>query len=68
MPISPTELAKRTGISVPYACQLLNNDPKQKRTPSLAVALRVYDKTGLQLGFLANLTPKEIEPLRRKAA
>lgn len=62
MSYSPTELAQRTDISVPYASQLLRG----KRNPSLTVALHIYDRTGLQFGFLTGLTADEIEPLRRK--
>jgi transcriptional regulator with XRE-family HTH domain len=63
--LSPTELADRAGISVPYASQLLSGT---KTTPSLKLALQVYDRTGLQFGFLEGLTPEEIEPLRRQLA
>lgn len=65
MAISPTELAKRAGISVPYASQLLTG---ARDKPSLKLALQVYDRTGLQFGFLEGLTPEEIEPLRRQQA
>lgn len=66
--MTPTELAQATGISVPYASQLLSDDMLKRRQPSLQMALRIYDKTGLQLGFLRGLSKEEIEPLRRKAA
>lgn len=64
MSLSPTELADRAGISVPYASQVLRG----KRVPTYGMALQIYDKTGLQFGILAGLTPEEIEPLRRKVA
>ena len=64
MSLSPTELSQRADISVPYASQLLRG----KRSPSIGIALQIYDKTGLQFGFLVGLTPDEIEPLRRKVA
>lgn len=64
MSLSPTELAGKSGISVPYASQVLRG----KRIPSLTIALQIYDKTGLQFGFLRGLTTDEIEPLRRKVA
>lgn len=63
MHLSPTELAEKAGISVPYASQLLRG----KRTPTLGFALQIYERTGLQFGVLTGLTAEEIEPLRRKA-
>lgn len=66
--MSPTELSTAAGISVPYASQLLSDDPKQKREPSLEMALRVYSATGLQLGILRELTPEQIKPLLKAAA
>lgn len=39
-----------------------------REDPSLAVALRIYDATGERFGILKNLTPNEIEPLRKVAA
>lgn len=65
MEISPTELADRAGISVPYASQLLSG---RRKTLSLEMAVKIYDATGLQFGLLAGMTPEEIEPLRRKVA
>jgi hypothetical protein len=66
--MTPTELSQLADISVPYASQLLSDNLLQRRTPSLQLALKIYDKTGLQLGFLTGLKPEEIEPLRRKVA
>lgn len=68
MMFSPKELADRAGISVPYASQLLSDDMLRRREPSLRMALKIYETTGLQLGFLTGLTPEEIEPLQRKIA
>ncbi len=68
MTLSPTELAERAKISVPYASQLLSGDPAQRREPSLGMALRIYEATGLQFGILKGLTTKQIEPLRKAAA
>ena len=68
MDISYRELAESAGISEPYACQLLSDDPEQKREPSLKMAIQIYDKTGLQFGILKTLTPEQIEPLRKAAA
>lgn len=66
--MTPTELATAANISVPYASQLLSDDPEQRREPSLRMALKVYAATGLQFGFLKGLTPEQIEPLTRQAA
>lgn len=61
--MTPTELSKAASISVPYAWQLLNG----ARKPSLVVALRIYDATGLQLGTLEGLCERDIEAARRMA-
>ena len=68
MTISSRELSERTGISWAYASQLLSDDFEKRRTPSLAMALRIYDATGLQLGALRGLQPEEIVTLRKVAA
>lgn len=60
-PLTPTELADKAGISVPYASQLLSGERKGS---SLSMAFRVYDATGLQLGPLTNLTATDIEAMR----
>lgn len=62
--MSPTELSRAAGISVPYAWQILNG----KRTPTLAVALRIYDGTGQQFGPLEGLNKRDIEGARKMAA
>lgn len=62
--LTPTELAKATGISVPYAWQMI----KGKRPVSLEMALRIFDATGKQLGPLASLTAAEIKTARKMAA
>jgi transcriptional regulator with XRE-family HTH domain len=68
MAISYKELAERAGISEPYACQILSDDPKQRRTPTLGMAFKIYDATGLQFGILEGLSKETIEELRPKAA
>lgn len=70
MEISYKELAERADISPSYATQLLSDDPDQRRVPSLAMALKIYDKTGLQFGVLKGLPAGAIETLRanRQAA
>jgi transcriptional regulator with XRE-family HTH domain len=62
--MSPTELSKAADISVPYAWQIL----KGIRTPTLAVALRIYDGTGRQFGPLDGLNKRDIEAARKMAA
>ncbi len=62
--MTPTELSKASGISVPYASQILSG----RKTPSLAIALKVYATTGLQLGPLAGLNRRDIEGVRKAAA
>jgi transcriptional regulator with XRE-family HTH domain len=64
MTIKPAELARRAGINRVYAWQLLNGD----RSPSLELALRIYDGTGLQLGLLKGLKADEIQVMRKAAA
>jgi transcriptional regulator with XRE-family HTH domain len=63
-PITPTELAERAGISVPYASQVLSG----QRGASLGMAFKIYDSTGLQLGILKGLSEETVEELRPKAA
>lgn len=65
MAISPTELARVTGISVPYASQLLSGARKR---PSPELALRIYEQTGLKLGLLEGLSEAAAEELSRKQA
>lgn len=60
--MTPTELADKAGISVPYASQLLSGE---RKGASLSMAFKIYDATGLQFGPLANLTPKDVEAMRK---
>lgn len=62
--MTPTELSTATGISVPYASQILSG----KRKPPLPVALSIYDATGRQFGGLTGLSKREIEAARKIAA
>lgn len=64
MVISYKELAAKAGISESYATQVLDGS----RTPSLAKAFEIYDKTGHQFGLLKDLSAETIEQLRPKAA
>lgn len=66
--LTPTALAKAVDISVPYAWQLLNPGADGKpRTPSVALAIRIYRATGntLRLGPISDATEAEIAILER---
>ena len=61
--LTPTKLSRAAGISVPYASQLLRKiDP---RTPSFAMAIRIYRETGHKLGPIAGASHGEIETLEQ---
>lgn len=59
--LTPTSLSDATGISVPYASQLLN----KRRLPSRQLALAIYHKTGLRFGPLESLSDDDIRTLAR---
>lgn len=63
MQISYRELADKARISQSFATQILDGS----RSPSLAIALRIYDATGDQFGLLKDLPAETIEQLRPKA-
>lgn len=63
--LTPTKLAKAVGISVPYASQLLNDNPAERRTPSHALAIRIFRATGHRLGPIADASDAEIAILER---
>lgn len=63
-PIRPTDLAAAMNWSVPYASQLLNG----KRNVTVDRALAILDATGIKMGPLLGLTPREIAVLRKVAA
>ena len=60
--MTPTELAAKASISVPYASQLLTG---QRKSTSLRMALQIYDAAGLQFGPLVNLSPRDITAMRK---
>ena len=64
VPMTPTDLSKSAGISVPYASQILSGE----RKPSLKLAVKIYDATGQAFGALHGLSSKEIEGARKVAA
>ena len=59
--IDPNTIAAAGGVTPAYARMLIANT----RTPSLAVALRIFDATGVQLGPLASLDRRSIEVARQ---
>ena len=62
MQITPTKLSEAAEISVPFASQILADPPT--RRPSCALAYRIYDRTGLKLGHIANLNDEQVAALR----
>jgi hypothetical protein len=60
---TPTEIANATGKTEAYARMVMAGT----RSPSLRVALRIYDELGVRYGPLASLTPKEIATARKMA-
>ncbi len=60
----PTDLAETLGISVAYASQLLSG----VRIPSIPLAIRFFDKSGVKLGPLADADIDQIATLRKFAA
>lgn len=62
--MTPTELAKAVGISVPYAWQILNG----KRPTTIDMALRIFDATGAKVGPIAGLSANEIKTARKIAS
>lgn len=63
--LTPTALSKAVGISVPYASQLLKPDEKDRRTPSVGMAIRIYRATGRKLGPISDASYTEIAILER---
>ncbi len=59
--LTPTELVRATGMSMPYASQILAD----KRTPSRAMAITIFRKLGVKLGPIKGATDDEIEVLER---
>jgi transcriptional regulator with XRE-family HTH domain len=63
--LTPTKLSRAVGISVPYASQILKGEGDGARTPSLALAIRIYRATGHKLGPVAGASDAEIDTLER---
>lgn len=59
--MSPTELSKATGISVPYASQILTTD----RVPSRPLAIHIFRQTGWRHPRISELSEEQLEMLER---
>ncbi len=64
-PASPTVLAGATGISVPYASQLLSDDPSKRRDPSRPLAIHILRRTGWRHPLLSDLSDDQIATLEQ---
>jgi len=58
---TPTSFAAATGISVPYASQILSG----QREPAMSLAISIFRKTGKKFGPIAQATDEEIDVLER---
>ncbi len=58
---TPTTLSNATGISVPYASQLLSG----ARTASHGLAVKIFRTTGLKLAPIDGLSEEEIAVLEK---
>jgi transcriptional regulator with XRE-family HTH domain len=59
--LTPTNLARAAGISVPYASQILSG----VKTPPAATAIRIFRATGQRFGAISDATEDEIAVLER---
>jgi predicted transcriptional regulator len=64
-PSTPTELATAAGISISYACELLGTDKTPPKQPSVALAIRIFRKTGWKHERIDHLSDREISVLER---
>lgn len=62
--IDPNTIAEAGGVTPAYARMMLAGT----RKPSLPVALKIYDATGVQLGPISGLTRSQIDVARQMAA
>jgi hypothetical protein len=58
-PTSPTALATATGISVPYASQVI----KGGRTPARRLAIHIFRRTGWRHDSIADLSDEQMAML-----
>lgn len=63
MQITAQQIAEAAGVTPAYGRMLLAGT----RTPSLAVAIQIFDATGQRLGPLEGLTVREIAAARKMA-
>lgn len=63
--MTPTQLSNATGISVPYASQILSDDPNQRRTPGRSLAIHIFRKTGWRHESIADLTDEQMNLLEQ---
>jgi len=61
--LKPTAFARTVGISVPYASQILRG----LKTPTHALAIRIYRATGRKMPPIEGVSDAEIEVLERFA-
>lgn len=59
--LTPTDLAAKADISVPYASQIIGN----KRRPSRKLAIRIYRKVGVKLPPIDKLSDDDIDAIER---
>lgn len=59
--MTPTQLSKAAGISVPYASQIISNE----RNPSRSLAIHILRTAGFRHAVLDGLSDAEIEMLER---
>jgi len=57
--LSLTEFARKAGISISYASQLVTDKPEKRRTPTPELAAIIYSRTGVMLGLLEGATTRE---------
>lgn len=62
--IDPVQIAEAGGVTPAYVRMMMAG----KRKPSLGLALRIYDATGVQLGPIADLTRAQISVARQMVA
>lgn len=61
--MTPTELTKAAGISMPYASQILSGE----RPPSRPLAIHIFRRTGWKHDVIADLSGDQIDLLESVA-
>jgi hypothetical protein len=62
--IDPNAIAEAGGVTAAYARMMIAGT----RKPSLPLALKIYDATGVQLGPISGLSRSQIDVARQMAA